>query len=76
MLEALRDEHDLEVVQLQRLLDPIAQELNRIHGHLEGLRTPPDEQEQWSYQSHIEDLWDEVEGLLPVAFVVTQSHIT
>ena len=75
-LEALRDEHEWEVVQLQRLLEPIAQELNRIHGHFEGLRVPVDEHEQWSYQSHIDDLCEEVEGLLAVAFVVTQTHIT
>ncbi len=75
-LETLRDEHELERVQLERLLEPVAEELSRIHDHHQGLRVPASEEEQWSYESHIENLCEEMEGLLAVAFVITQSHIT
>jgi hypothetical protein len=75
-LERLRDEYRAEQNNLQRLLDPIEQELTEIDAQLAGLTPPSDEHELWSYEAYREGKGDETEGLLAVAFVVAQTHVT
>jgi hypothetical protein len=75
-LERLRDEYRVEPNNLRRLLDPIEQELTEIDACLAGLTPPSDEHEQWAYESFREAKGDEVEGLLAVAFVIAQTHVT
>lgn len=75
-IQSLRDEEDWESLQLERLLEPIGQELTEAYDYVEALEPPEDAEEQWAFESHIEQKCDEVEGLLSVAFVIAQSHIT
>jgi len=75
-LERLRDEYRAEPNNLRRLLDPIEQELTEIDARLAGLTPPSDEHEQWAYESFREARGDEIEGLLAVAFVIAQTHVT
>lgn len=72
----LRDEHDLESLQLERLLAPIAQELTANRRYFEALEVPENNEERGIFESHLDDKCEEVEGLLSVAFVIAQTHIT
>lgn len=78
-LERLRDDWGQERLNLERLLGPIEQELREICASFEKMQPPPDDaddNQRWGYESFVDDKCEEIEGLLAVAFVVAQTHVT
>ena len=58
------------------MLMPIQEEIAQEVRHIDELPEPPSGEDDFSYQSIIDDGCEAIEDLLGVAFVIVQTHIT